>query len=236
LMVDDELALGAGMPGACGVGASVSPSSRRRSLPTSQEPTPESPTTRLATMSDEPRSHQSPEAAASEDVNDLPWEKLADGELSATEEAALRATAERSEEGRKLFEQYRPFDADEKQQIFDAVRARVRQVRRQRRRRRVTMAVIAIVLVAVVLILRSRHDRRHDPPPAPTPYLMIRGGSPSEWVAPQLEAAASGEGACLCFLWAGTSCPQSGLTGREGREGPAMATPRRTGVERCVGD
>lgn len=120
-------------------------------------------------MSDEPRRHPSREAAASEGVHDLPWEKLADGELSAAEEAALRATAEQSEMGRKLFEIYRPFDADEKQRVFGAVRARVQKVRRQRRRRHVTIAVISIVLVAAVLILASRRDRRHAPAPTPLP-------------------------------------------------------------------
>jgi hypothetical protein len=99
---------------------------------------------------------------------DLPWEKLAAGELSAEEEAALRATAEQSEEGRRLFELYRPFDGDEKQRLFGAVRVGIQGDSARRRRRYTTIATITIVALVVAVVAAAatravRHERAHTP-------------------------------------------------------------------------
>lgn len=69
-------------------------------------------------------------AAASEDEaeeTDPRWRALAEGRLSPEEIESLRDEAEQSDEGRLLWEMYRPFDEEEQQRVLDAVRARVRE-------------------------------------------------------------------------------------------------------------
>jgi hypothetical protein len=61
-----------------------------------------------------------------------PLERLATGQLSDDEVAALRAEAERSEDGKLDFELYRPLDQKEKDRIHESVRARVRAAARRR--------------------------------------------------------------------------------------------------------
>lgn len=57
------------------------------------------------------------------------WRKLAEGTLSDEEAAALREEALETEEGRTLYEIYRPFDEVEDARLFEAVRARLRERR-----------------------------------------------------------------------------------------------------------
>ncbi len=92
-----------------------------------------------------------------------PWERLAAGQLTAEEQAALQADAEKSEEGRALFQLYRPFDEGEKQRMFDGVRTLVQSEARRRRRARmgVLTAVAATLATAAAVPLYSLSQRPH---------------------------------------------------------------------------
>jgi hypothetical protein len=115
-----------------------------------------------------------------------PWSKLAAGELSEEEAAALRKEAALSEEGRALLVLYEPFDADEKRRFFEGVRARIQAGRRRRRRR--TAATIAIVLAVVVAAaaVASRYLRERRGSPASS-WITVSVGGPGNvtvrWVA-----------------------------------------------------
>jgi hypothetical protein len=58
-------------------------------------------------------------------TDDPRWEMLAEGRLSPAEVECLRADYP-TKAGQALFELYRPFDADEQERLFEAVRATVR--------------------------------------------------------------------------------------------------------------
>jgi hypothetical protein len=84
--------------------------------------------------------------------DDPRWSALTLGRLSEEEVAALRAEAEQSEDGRALYELYRPLDLEEKERIFAAVAARVRAHKRARRQRAL-LAVALLIIAGVVLAL-----------------------------------------------------------------------------------
>jgi len=84
--------------------------------------------------------------------DDPRWRALVLGRLSEEEEAALRAEAEQSEDGRALYELYRPFDLEEKERLFQAVAAFVRANQRARRQRAL-LAVALLIIAGVVLAL-----------------------------------------------------------------------------------
>lgn len=60
-------------------------------------------------------------AREAESDRDRKWHALADDTLSEVELEELRGEAQRMDEGRDLFEIYRPFDAAEKEQIVAAL-------------------------------------------------------------------------------------------------------------------
>jgi hypothetical protein len=117
------------------------------------------------------RTTDDPAAAARGSAGDLDrrWEALASETLSPSEVEALRAEAETSEEGRALWELYRPCDAAVKQRLLDGVLMRVRSrdrrsdTRVRRRRRLIVAAVVAAGVVAVLLLAVAAgrgHGRR----------------------------------------------------------------------------
>jgi hypothetical protein len=84
------------------------------------------------------------------------WRALARGELSDDEVAALREGAQRCDEGRALFELYRPFTDDERERLSGRLRARLREQRAPRRpRRTATVTVIIAAAVAAAWLWRS---------------------------------------------------------------------------------
>lgn len=71
------------------------------------------------------------------------WRSLAEGRLSEEEAAALKEEAYRTDEGRYLWDVYRPFDPDEEARVRAGVHERVRQDKRRRRVRRIVPALSA---------------------------------------------------------------------------------------------
>lgn len=120
----------------------------------------------------------------------------------------MKAEAEQSEEGRRLWEIYRPFDAEENQRVFDGVRRRLRQ-KKQRRIISGAMAIVTASLAPLYLLLTGTvnpvwmHPRGPDSAPVLTtpdtefteaigpdgrsPQLVVRGtlllrdGSARRW-------------------------------------------------------
>lgn len=82
--------------------------------------------------------------------DDPRWRALLLGRLSEEEEAALRAEAEQSEDGRALYELYRPLDAEEKARILAGVSER-RRAEKSARGRRARVAVALLIVAGVQL-------------------------------------------------------------------------------------
>jgi hypothetical protein len=115
--------------------------------------------------SEENRRIEALQAAArgrsSDDREDL-WAKLPAGQLTGDEEAALRAEADGSDEGRLLLELYRPFDANEKQRLFDGVHRSLqhqRDVVRRKRARWVAAGTFVAAAAAALPIYVHLHSR-----------------------------------------------------------------------------
>ena len=95
-------------------------------------------------------------APSSIDEPDARWRALADGTLSEADVAALREEAGRSEEGRTLFELYRPFDPNEKQRLFERVRTCVHEDARRRTRHRIGGGALVLAAAAGSALLYAR--------------------------------------------------------------------------------
>lgn len=116
------------------------------------------------------------EQQAEETRLDERWDRLSAGELSAEEEAALRALAESSEDAREAYEAFRPLGPDFQARVVQALRdqraaasetaplapdgpaepsARVLQFRRRVRRLSGWLAAAAPIAAILVLVLRG---------------------------------------------------------------------------------
>ncbi len=98
------------------------------------------------------------------------WDRLSRGELSATEEAELRALAESSAEAREAWEAFRPLGPDFQAGVVRAIREQGK-VLPFRRRAFVAGSLAAVAAAALVILVR---------PPAPLPdyaSLHLSGGT-----------------------------------------------------------
>jgi hypothetical protein len=118
------------------------------------------------------------------------WDRLAAGELTAEEEAELRALAETSPEAREALEAFRPLGPDFEARVVDAVaaelaaqapeperrepRSQPRPSRRHIGRRGGWVAAAAAAAAALVLLLRPA-----ELPPLPTYNVKLIGGDQS---------------------------------------------------------
>ncbi|MFT3773440.1 MAG: hypothetical protein QM820_49320 [Minicystis sp.] len=78
------------------------------------------------------------------------WRALAESRLSADEVTALQSEAEQTDEGRLLWEIYRPFDAAEKQRVHAGVRDRLT---RERRKKRPLLSFVPVFIAAAAAAL-----------------------------------------------------------------------------------
>jgi hypothetical protein len=118
-------------------------------------------------------------AARDRDQDDPRWRALAKGRLSEAEEEKLRADYP-SEEGRALYEIYRPFDADEKRRLLEGVQARVR-AERARHRKLVYTRVVASAAMAAAAA--GVYVRATEAPEVQVALSTVRGSAEQEVLA-----------------------------------------------------
>lgn len=123
---------------------------------------------RLRMTGDPGRDFRGLRAAALDRDDDLDprFRALAEGTLSDEETAALKAEADQTEEGRLLWEMYRPFDAEEEQRLFDTFR------RRQERKKWGFRVMTSVALAAAALAPLYFHLRDGGVDPR---WIQVRG-------------------------------------------------------------
>jgi hypothetical protein len=105
-----------------------------------------------------------------------PLEKLAAGELTNDEIAALHAEAERSDQGKLDLELYRPLGADEKERIQARVRDRVRTEASRRWKLRLAAGGAAVAMLAALapLYVHTRVEVAWGSSLGPRPEPVLR--------------------------------------------------------------
>jgi hypothetical protein len=85
-------------------------------------------------------------------IDDARWEAFAAGTLADDEVERLRVEAQQTEEGRKLWDIYHPFDAEEKARLFENVGREIRAAKRRKRRSRIVLAALVLLMVIGLVV------------------------------------------------------------------------------------